>query len=408
MNVERHSQRRSSPFFPMKVQPVDCHTTQLPSTRLEPVKPVVKSRFKRLFERQFLKISTVDKVVGVEEPHSNGPNCSTGLEPASLCLAKMVQNFIEESNEKQPSTAVRCSRNRCNCFNGNCDDSSEDEWDGNFGESNLLLSGEACEFLKNLVSCVSVCERNLLADIATIVDKNKICKLKDDIGLKIVTDGLLALGYDASVCKCRWERCPSYPAGEYDYIDVLVNGDRLLIDVDFRSEFEIARPTKHYKSLLQILPCIFVGKTDRLQKIIAVVSEAAKQSLKKKGMYIPPWRKVDYIKAKWLSPCTRASPSTRTLTFTEIDVPKPENVQSLVPKLTADFVGLKAREKIPVDDSELCESVFNLSPESTVEEEKLTALKESKPLFVAQVKSKSLQSGIKIVTGLASVIGDES
>nr|DAD23490.1 TPA_asm: hypothetical protein HUJ06_024953 [Nelumbo nucifera] len=41
-----------------------------------------------------------------------------------MCLAKMVQNFIEENNEKHSSTA-KCGRNRCNCHNGNCKDSSE-------------------------------------------------------------------------------------------------------------------------------------------------------------------------------------------------------------------------------------------------------------------------------------------
>lgn len=80
------------------------------------------------------------------------------------------------------------------------------------------------------------------------------------------------------------------------------------MDIDFRSEFEIARPTKTYKAILQTLPYIFVGKADRLQRIIPVVSEAAKLSLKKKGMPVPPWRKAEYVKAKWLSPHVRQAP----------------------------------------------------------------------------------------------------
>ncbi|KAD6453820.1 hypothetical protein R6Q59_022790 [Mikania micrantha] len=58
-----------------------------------------------------------------------------------------------------------------------------------------------------------------------------------------------------------------------------------------------------HKAVLQMLPHIFVGKPDRLQKIINTVSDAAKQSLKKKGMPLPPWRRADYVKAKWISPC---------------------------------------------------------------------------------------------------------
>ena len=79
----------------------------------------------------------------------------------------------------------------------------------------------------------------------------------------------------------------------------------MIVDVDFRSEFEIARSTSGYKAVLQNLPYIFVGKTDRLIQIVAMASEAARQSLKKKGMHIAPWRKAEYMKSKWLSPHAR-------------------------------------------------------------------------------------------------------
>lgn len=93
-------------------------------------------------------------------------------------------------------------------------------------------------------------------------------------------------------------------AGEYEYIDVIIGKERVVVDVDFRSEFEIARPTKIYKAILHTLPYVFVGKCDRLQSIVAIASEAAKLSLKKRCMHVPPWRKVEYVRAKWLSPYT--------------------------------------------------------------------------------------------------------
>uniref|UniRef100_A0A2P2KJW9 Uncharacterized protein LOC105649915 n=1 Tax=Rhizophora mucronata TaxID=61149 RepID=A0A2P2KJW9_RHIMU len=254
---------------------------------------------------------------------------------------------------------------------------------------------------QSLVLCASVSERNLLADTARIVDKNKTCKRKDEFCRKVVTDGLLALGYDASVCKSRWDKSPSYLAGEYEYVDVIVAGERLLIDIDFRSEFEIARSTKTYKSLLQILPYIFVGKADRLQKIISFVSDAAKQSLKKKGMHIPPWRKAGYVKAKWFSPYTRTTP---TITPQEIDL-KSENMQPLVPTGTV-AVGPMREEKFVNDETDMDESAFALSSESSVkdEEKALTNVKDWKP---PEIKPKTSRIGIKIVTGLSSVIGDK-
>jgi len=137
--------------FPMKIQPIDYQTLDEPvAHQLESVKPVGKSRLKRLFERQFLRNSAAEKVGAIEESHLKD-GCNE-FEPSSVCLAKMVQNFIEDSNEKQPS--VRCNRNRCNCFNGNCNDSSEDEFDsfGGFGDSNLSSSVEAIEILKVIKS----------------------------------------------------------------------------------------------------------------------------------------------------------------------------------------------------------------------------------------------------------------
>jgi hypothetical protein len=76
---------------------------------------------------------------------------------------------------------------------------------------------------QSLVPCASICERNMLADTAKIVDKNKISKRKDDVCRKIVTDGLLGLGYDASICKSRWEKAPSYPAGTSPLLKKWIN-----------------------------------------------------------------------------------------------------------------------------------------------------------------------------------------
>ncbi|XP_015086482.1 uncharacterized protein LOC107029560 [Solanum pennellii] len=291
----------------MKIQPVDFSIVE-ESSRYDSFKPVPKSRFKRLFERQFsglLRSLAPEKLVTGEDLIGNKKDASEELEPSSFCLAKMVQTFIEEGEDKH-----RCNRSRCNCFSCNGTESSEEENDSVncFGESNQNCSSDACEILKSLVSCPSVLERNVLAEITKIIEKNRMVKRKDNFIRKMVVDGLLAMEYDASICESRWEKTPSTPAGAYEYIDVVTEGERLIVDIDFRSEFEIARSTRSYKCLLQVLPNIFVGKADRLQKIVHFLTEAAKLSLKKKGMPCPPWRKAEYVKAKWLSTYTRMTP----------------------------------------------------------------------------------------------------
>lgn len=379
----------------MKIQPIDVDSESQalkdPIIRPESTKPVLKSRLKRLFDRQFpsvLRISSAERQPAVEyttKDAGTGPE----FEPSSVCLDKMVQNFIEEFNEKQSN--AKCSRNRCNCFNGNGNDSSDDEFDliNGFGDSvNGGSFSDFSDIVKSLIPCASVTERNLLADVAVIVDKNsKNHKRKDDLR-KIVTDGLSSLGYDCSICKSKWDKCPSFPAGEYEYIDVIVKGEKLLVDIDFRSEFEIARSTGAYKAILQSLPYIFVGKPERIGQIVSIVSEAAKLSLKKKGMHFPPWRKAEYMRAKWLSPYTRAS---------ETDAFLQTNIES------------ENRAAAESDDCGELELIFG--EETTPSESSSLPVKE--PVEVAMtwkppaVKPKTVEKRTKMVTGLASLLKEK-
>ncbi|KAI3469651.1 hypothetical protein Pfo_026314 [Paulownia fortunei] len=390
--------------FPMRIQPID-------SIRSDVVKPpVLKSRLKRLFDRPFngvLRISSAEKPAAGGEKDGGTAAAVAEFEPSSVCLDKMVQNFIEDNNEKQSAAvAAKCARNRCNCFNGNSNDSSDDELDF-FSDSVSANSSfsDPSDILKSLIPCASLAERNLLADTSKIVEKNnKTCKRKDDLR-KIVTDGLIALDYNASVCKSKWEKSSSIPAGEYEYIDVVMEGERVLIDVDFRSEFEIARSTSSYRAILQCLPYIFVGKSDRLLQIVSIASEAARQSLKKKGMHIAPWRKSEYMKSKWLSPHTRITQLKLTYlpqdnaveetTEAQLET-KPENQEVL--ECEVGELDLIFGEKM------------SLSEESNSEEPKSPA-KDVPPAITWQlpaVRPKSLERGNKVVvTGLASLLKEK-
>ncbi|KAL6007293.1 hypothetical protein ACLOJK_032790 [Asimina triloba] len=382
----------------MKIQPIDCSVFEQ-SSRADSAKPAVKSRLKRLFERQFpsvLRNSAADRLTAEQYGGRDGGE----MEPSSVALAKMVQNFMEESSEKQAD--AKCGRNRCNCFNGNGSDSSEDElgfYNGShIGSSDSLVappSGDACEILKSLAPCTSVTERNLLADVANIVERNKtICKSKVECR-GIAATGLSALGYDASICKSRWEKFLSFPAGEHEYIDVVVEGERLLIDIDFRSEFEIARPSSNYKAVFQLLPSIFVGKPDRLQQIVAVVCEAAKQSLKKKGLHFPPWRKPEYMRAKWLSPHERLK-TTQVAESSSSESP----CQITTLNFSAEF------ELIFQDSNSLVgKSTGGGSSDSGDGGEKIAVVVSSwKP---PAVKPKVAPNGGKVITGLASVLREK-
>ncbi|KAL6970489.1 hypothetical protein U1Q18_046774 [Sarracenia purpurea var. burkii] len=386
----------------MKIQPLDSQVYG-ESIRNDLAKPLFKSRLKRLFDRQFasvLRISSTEKPPPGDPQY--GKDGGAEFEPSSVCLAKMVQNFIEETNEKQ--SVAKYGRNRCNCFNGNNNDSSDDEFDisSGFGDYSIPIasSAETLDTLKSLIPCPGVSERNLLADTSKIVEKHKICKQKGDLR-KIVTDGLLLLGYDASVCKSRWEKCPSYPAGEYEYIDVIVDGERVLVDIDFRSEFEIARSTAIYKAILQSLPHIYVGRGDRLQQIVSIVSEAARQSLKKKGMHIPPWRKADYMKSKWLSSHSRTTTNPPPIDAVKTaEPPASENVTAANKVTTESECG-----EFELIFGETTASPEKMNPHET--DASAVAVAVGSTWQPPAIKPKSCVRGSVVVTGLASLLREK-
>ncbi|KAF2318782.1 hypothetical protein GH714_010652 [Hevea brasiliensis] len=64
-------------------------------------------------------------------------------------------------------------------------------------------------------------------------------------------------GYDAAVCSSRWQGGGKVPGGDHEYIDVVNynrSSERLIIDIDFQSHFEIARAVDSYDRILKSLP----------------------------------------------------------------------------------------------------------------------------------------------------------
>ncbi|KAK3166144.1 hypothetical protein QOZ80_1AG0041980 [Eleusine coracana subsp. coracana] len=116
-------------------------------------------------------------------------------------------------------------------------------------------------------------------------------------------------GYDASLCMSSWVATSQHPGGDYEYIDVVVAAEggaaagttsRLVVDIDFRAQFQVARPAPWYAHLWSQLPPVFVGPRAKLHKAVSLLCAAAQRSLRESGLQVPPWRKSSYMHAKWL------------------------------------------------------------------------------------------------------------
>ncbi|KAG2665688.1 hypothetical protein I3760_15G020600 [Carya illinoinensis] len=167
--------------------------------------------------------------------------------------------------------------------------------------------------LQEMIRRATKVEVDVLEKILVHVKEMGIAREPTDLLKKRLVARLKMDGYEASLCitssVCTLGRSKVVQyAGDYEYIDVMVgesNGDgkpeRLIVDMDFRSHFEVVRPTPTYLELTDAIPSVFVGTEEKLKKIISLLCKAAKESLTERGLHIPPWRKASYMQSKWLS-----------------------------------------------------------------------------------------------------------
>ncbi|XP_022721061.1 uncharacterized protein LOC111278700 [Durio zibethinus] len=141
-------------------------------------------------------------------------------------------------------------------------------------------------------------------------------------------------GFDAGLCKSRWEKVGQHIAGNYEYVDVNINGIRYIVEVNLRGEFEIARPTTCYASLLEDIPPIFVGKTKELKRIVKLMCKAMRESMESRDMHVPPWRRSGYMQLKWFARYGR--------TVNEFPVPNASQSNNSVPAPARRPVGFEA------------------------------------------------------------------
>ncbi|XP_065875538.1 uncharacterized protein [Euphorbia lathyris] len=133
--------------------------------------------------------------------------------------------------------------------------------------------------------------------------------LQREVSLK-----LQAGGYNCSICKSKWKSSPEIQAGEHTYLEVVEKSNskkgeiRVIIELNFRGEFEMARANKEYNNLINNLPEIYVGKSERLKDLIKILCSSAKKCMKEKKMHLGPWRKHKYMQSKWLGAYERISP----------------------------------------------------------------------------------------------------
>lgn len=224
------------------------------------------------------------------------------LQPDSACLGDMVAVFMEDETALAQSLETLSPQ--------------PETMDSNISEDcQTVVQSQENQFetLKGSISCTCPAELDLLALTVKCLEMAKMQQQPDCLRQSVIRH-LRNVGYDAAICKSLpKDNNRNFPSGNYEYIDVILKSTnsgrriRLFVDLDFRSQFEIARPTREYSVLLGLLPKIYVGRDQKLQSIVKIMCEGVKNSLKKRGMHLPPWRKYKYMHSMWLGSYKRTA-----------------------------------------------------------------------------------------------------
>ncbi|KAE8680954.1 Basic helix-loop-helix DNA-binding superfamily protein, putative isoform 1 [Hibiscus syriacus] len=99
---------------------------------------------------------------------------------------------------------------------------------------------------------------------------------------------------------------------------------RVVIKLNFRAEFEMARANEDYNKLVTRLPTLLVGKTERVNALINILSAAAKECMKENKMHVAPWRKHKHMKANMLGTYERTTAAPLLVVHLERRPQKPK------------------------------------------------------------------------------------
>ncbi|XP_059663164.1 uncharacterized protein LOC132308899 [Cornus florida] len=239
--------------------------------------------------------------------------------------AIMIFGFLE-GEECLPES--QCNSGESNNFDGIDsvefdDDNSEDENVNNVEENKAfweskdqLLRATLCRS-SSIESKIRQATKEALRELKlagvscscrrAVVDGCRDCLQRE------ISDRLRVAGYNCAICKSKWRSSPHIISGEHTYLEVVDPSNpkkgevRVVIELNFRAEFEVARASEEYNRLISRLPEVFVGKAERLRGLIKILCSAAKKCMKDNKMHMGPWRKHKHMQAKWIGACERTT-----------------------------------------------------------------------------------------------------
>ncbi|XP_062198269.1 uncharacterized protein LOC133900988 [Phragmites australis] len=223
---------------------------------------------------------------------------SSGSEHEATALSNLVNEYLLETDATVTAADLAV-------------DQGSDAEDDNHGNSirSVAAAAEVIQEIKGILDPAGrpdELRRRIVADVMDAMLSLEDIRKNRSAFRRAVMSRLRDRGHDAGLCKARWDKSRSRAAGNYEYIDIVLSAEtRFIVDVGFAAEFEVARPTAGFDAVLAALPEVLVAPAEDLRWVVKAASAVARQSLKSRGLTVPPWRKRRFMMAKWLGPYRR-------------------------------------------------------------------------------------------------------
>jgi len=119
--------------------------------------------------------------------------------------------------------------------------------------------------------------------------------------LQQVAHHLRRCEYDAEVCASRHSardvlRCPKHV---FLKIKNVGSGSDVVVDLNFRAPFAVARATAHYAALFDVVPATFVGNESTLKCLVNFMADQLRRNFDQGDMPCPPWRERSALLNTW-------------------------------------------------------------------------------------------------------------
>lgn len=267
----------------------------------------------------------------------------------ALSMSDTVFGFLHEEYEGSPESILYDEYNQNDQEEEQVENSSSTVEDNKkFWDNQYQLVQATLYRTSSLESKIRNCTKEVLKE-AQIA--GNVCTCRNPVFggcrnclMKQVSGCLQNAGFNSAICNSKWKNLPDMPSGEHTFVDVLDTNSkkgevRVIVELNFRGEFEMAKASEEYNRLVSKLPEVFVGKIERLLSLTTILCSAAKKCMKEKKMHLGPWRKTRYMQAKWLRVSERQTAVPRLMSTTGYSI-RPQRPRASM--LTVDLL-----EKLP-------------------------------------------------------------